>query len=105
MLDLMTLGLSLGAQEELNKAREAHGAELNQETAAPAEQTPTVVSQAAEVVESALAAVESAASSVVDAMLPGGDMVETVMQSCAVEAPTIDLSLPSSSSSVPVAKK
>ena len=51
MLDLMTLGLSLGAQEEMNKAREAHGAELNQQQSETETSTaPSVLEQAAEAV-------------------------------------------------------
>ena len=51
MLDLLTLGMSIGAQEELKNARKTHGATVNQPeettcTTAP----PSVLEQAANVV-------------------------------------------------------
>ncbi|CAD7922874.1 unnamed protein product [Amoebophrya sp. A120] len=97
MLDLMTLGLSIGAQEELQKARQDTGAVCHQqEEAAPsdAESTSTMMEACAEALESVLNTVENAASSVVSAMTPSSEMVESVMDNCTIEAPTVDLSLP-----------
>ena len=52
MLDLMTLGLSVGAQQELEKARETHGAQLNQEQNA-AETASTTTSASSSAIEQA----------------------------------------------------
>jgi len=93
MLDLLTLGLSMGAQEELNKAREAHGAELNQDSScASTMSTPTILGQAADVLDSMLNAVEDAAGRVVESMTPTPAMVGGAV--AAVQPLTLDLSLP-----------
>mmetsp|Transcript_23796 Transcript_23796/g.60131 ORF Transcript_23796/g.60131 Transcript_23796/m.60131 type:complete len:105 (+) Transcript_23796:170-484(+) len=104
MLDLMTLGLSIAAQDEIEKARKDTGASINEQPASDAESnssTTTMMEAVAETVDSVLSSVESAASSMVSALTPSSEMVDQVMDSCTMEAPQVDLSLPT----VPVSKK
>lgn len=95
MLDLMTLGLSMGAQSDLEKMREETGVNTVHSEEQPAEQT--VLSQAADVVGSTLNAVENVVSSVASSLVPSTEQVEGAMS--VMSAPTIDLSLPTSQKS------
>ena len=58
MLDLMTLGASMGLQTELTKVREETGAAVHQEENVEATTTAGPIAQAANVVADALSAVE-----------------------------------------------
>lgn len=95
MLDLATLGLSMSMQDELPKIRNEAGTDnvfqSNQE-AVPEQET--VLSTAASAVESVISTVESAASAVADALTPSASSCVAAVEACAVEAPTVDLSLP-----------
>jgi hypothetical protein len=90
MLDLITLGASMGVQGELEKIREQNGEAMMPEQ--PVE-SQGVLAGAAQAVSSGLEAVESAVTTVADAMIPTADMFEGMMPE-SIEAPVIDLSLP-----------
>ncbi|CAD7931332.1 unnamed protein product [Amoebophrya sp. A25] len=92
MLDLMTLGFSMGMQQELQSVRKETGAQVHNGTEQVQESSPSMVSMIAENVESALTAVENAATSICEAMMPSGEGIAQVVES--VQAPVLDLSLP-----------
>jgi len=89
MLDLMTLGLSMGAQEDLEKMREESGVStVIQEDQAQNTATPAPVAAVANLLEG----IESAASSAVAALMPSASVSESIAS--IAQAPTFDLSLP-----------
>lgn len=89
----MTLAASMGLQGDLTKMREETGAEIHQEEVEEAVEA-TSLDQAVDVVADALTGVESAVATAASMMVPSADMVSTVMESVSLEAPTVDLSLP-----------
>lgn len=94
MLDLMTLGASMGLQTELTKVREETGAAVHQEENVEATTTAGPIAQAANVVADALSAVECTVSAAASAMVPTSEMMSDVIENVSMEAPTVDLSLP-----------
>lgn len=89
MLDLGSLLVSMGLQKEMQSVRtEIDDAQVfGQEEQA---ESNVVV----DTVESTLQTVENAASSVVSALTPPAGVVSSVLEACAISAPTVDLSLP-----------
>jgi len=87
MLDLMTLGLSMGLQSEMKEIRKQTGNTTTEE--APVESTP-----AAETLNNALETIDNAVATVADTMLPTMEMFEPLVPSN-FTVPTIDLSVPS----------
>lgn len=85
----MTLGLSMGAQTDLEKMREETGASIVGEEE-PVEATP--LSQAAETVGSTLSVVETTITMVATSLVPSWDQVENAVGT--VCGATVDLSLP-----------
>jgi hypothetical protein len=90
MLDLATLFLSMGLQEDLKKVRTQYEGQLHQEEETA--ETP-IASALAEHAATAINAVEQAASEVASAMIPTADMMPAMPE---VSMPEVDLSLPSS---------
>jgi len=105
MLDLMTLGFSMGLNTDLQKMREQTGATgtCNNDENLP-EAEPTMATDALEVAADAVGGVvnafETAVTVTADALIPSWSMVESVVE-CVPTAPTVDLSLPTA----PSAKK
>jgi len=97
MLDLGSLLVSMGLQSEMQAVRkdideaQVFG-DANQET-----ESNSVV----DAVASTLETVESAASTVANALTPPAGAVTAVLDACATQAPSVDLSLPTA----PVSKK
>lgn len=93
MLDLMTLGVSMGLQKEVEKTRKETGA-----TEVFADNSPvhseSSMTTAATAVGSALNAAETAVCSAASSMLPSWEMIEGVVEAVTPEAPTMDLTLP-----------
>lgn len=90
MLDLGSLLVSMGLQSEMQNVRkdieEAQVFGDNQEVSEP----NTVVDAVASTLES----VENVASSFANALTPPAGTVSSVLDACAMEAPSVDLSLP-----------
>jgi len=94
MLDLGSFLVSMGLQKEMQNVRkEIDDAQVFGQEAPAAESTNAVV----DAVSSTLETVENAASAVVSALTPPAGAVSSVLDSCATSAPTVDLSLPTSS--------
>lgn len=83
----MTLGLSMGAQEDLEKMREETGV-TTVHTEEPTGETPAAVNAVASVLDS----IESAASSAVCYLMPTTSIADQIV--AVAQAPTVDLSLP-----------
>lgn len=91
MLDLFTLAVSMGMQEDLKQIRKEQGEAFNTETAP---QEETTASQVAEALESGMNSVETAVSSMASAMIPTVDSFDSMMPTGLGAALTIDLTLP-----------
>jgi len=93
MLDLMTLGASMGLQKELTNVRKEMGESPFQEEA-PAQAEETTMSSAADTIGDSLQTVENAVCSAAQSMIPSWEMVQNAMPSVMPTAPVIDLTLP-----------
>ncbi|CAD7966255.1 unnamed protein product [Amoebophrya sp. A120] len=95
MLDLMTLGFSMGLQSEMQNIRKESECGNVFDSSVEEAETTTVFSTAASAVESALHSVENAASVVLSALTPSAEQVDQVM-SCftTTTVPQLDLTLP-----------
>jgi len=104
MLDLMTLGLSMGLNTDMAKMREESGATGTCNNDANVTTESNVATEAlgvaADAVDQAVNAMENAVTATADALIPSWNMVESVVD-CVPTAPTVDLSLPTA----PTAKK
>lgn len=90
MLDLMTLAVSCGLQNELENVRKERGGEaFEQEAATPS----SSMSGAADVIGSGLNAVENCVSQAVSSMIPSYQMVQEALPS-SLPTVTVDLTLP-----------
>jgi len=90
MLDLGSLLVSMGLQSEMQTVRkdieeaQVFGEDLETESTSPV----------VDAVASTLESVENAASAVVNALAPPSEAVAGVLDACAIQAPSVDLSLP-----------
>jgi len=103
MLDLMTLGFSMGLNNDLQKMREETGATgtcNNDENLAEAEanMATDALEFAADAVGGVVNTFENAVTVTADALIPSWTMVESVVE-CVPTAPTVDLSLPTAPTS------
>lgn len=94
MLDIATLLVSMGLQQEMKEVRQEGVFVDNDENNSTEE---TVITEAAEVVSEALNTVEETVMAVAESMVPTFDMVSDVMPEAGNFE--IDLSLPTCSSS------
>jgi len=94
MLDLGSLLVSMGLQSEMQSVQKEIG-----QADVFGQQQQTEQTQSTGMVQAALDTVDNAASSVVNALTPPTQVMTQALDACAVSAPTVDLSLPTSGSS------
>jgi len=99
MLDLITLAASMGLQGDLVKMREETNAPVHEDAQTEENVEGTTLTQAADAIGDVLGAAESTVACVASAMVPSASMVSAVMEGVALEAPTVDLTLPTQRSS------